>query len=144
MPGVGDFVRSAAAGATVAVVSGALRREIEAGLDGAGLAGVVATVVSAEDVAAGKPDPAGLRLALARLAAGAGPRPRAPWRVTVIEDSRPGLLAARALGAGCVALTTSHPASDLGDADLVWTSFENHQPRELEPLFREVDGRDGV
>ncbi len=142
VPGVREFVRAAADRTRIAVVSGALRREIAAGLRGAGLAGLVTTVVSAEDVSAGKPDPAGLRLALSRLASAAGAE--GPWRAAVIEDSRPGLLAARAFGAGCVALTTSHSARDLRDADLVWASFEGHALEELEPLFREVEPRGGA
>ena len=35
-------------------------------------------------------------------------------------------------------LATAHPAAALAGADLVWDSFEGHQPAELEPLFREV------
>jgi len=141
--GVRAFVREAArAGARVGVVSGALRREIAAGLARAGIGDVVATVVSAEDVGAGKPDPAGYRLAIARLGGEAGARARA----VAIEDSVPGLAAARAAGAGCVLLTTSLPADRLpgggaaggGAGDAVWNSFEGHAPEELRPLFREV------
>jgi beta-phosphoglucomutase len=135
VPGVGAFVRAAGRdGLRVAVVSGALRREIDDGLARARLTGAVATVVSAEDVAAGKPDPSGLRLAVTRLA---GEAARA--RAVVIEDSRPGLAAARALGAGCVAIATSHRPADLAGADLVWTSFAGHRPVEIAPLLHEVD-----
>jgi beta-phosphoglucomutase-like phosphatase (HAD superfamily) len=130
--GVGRFVRAAAATARLAIVSGALRAEVAAGLALAGLTDLVPVVVSAEDVAAGKPDPEGYRLALQRLTDGAA------VRAVVLEDSRPGLAAARALGAGCVAFTTTHPAGELGGADLVWRSFEGHAPAELAPLFRSV------
>jgi HAD superfamily hydrolase (TIGR01509 family) len=136
VPGVREFVRAASAGARIAVVSGALRREIAVGLERAGLADVVACVVSAEDVARPKPDPEGHRRAIAALAGRAG---RA--RAVVVEDSNPGLAAARALGAGCVALTTSHSREDLAGADLVWDSFEGHRPAELSPLLREVVAR---
>jgi len=135
VPGVRDFVRAVAGAARIAVVSGALRREILAGLERAGLADVVACVVSAEDVARNKPDPEGHRRALAALAPAPG-----PVRAVVVEDSAPGLAAARALGAGCVALTTSYTAEDLAGADLVWDSFEGHAPAELAPLLREVAG----
>ncbi len=136
VPGVGAFVREAARRARVAVVSGAARGEIEPGLARAGLAGVVAAVVTSEDVATSKPDPAGLRLALRRL----GGQAAGPWRVAVAEDSLPGLAAARALGAGCLMLATAHPAAALAGADLVWATFEGHRPDELQPLFREVAG----
>jgi beta-phosphoglucomutase-like phosphatase (HAD superfamily) len=134
VPGAGVFVREAAKQRRVAVVSGATRREIALGLERSGLAGAVSVIVTSEDVPTSKPDPAGLRLALARLAA-ATP---GSWRAAVAEDSLPGLGAARALGAGCLMLTTSHPAAALASADLVWTSFLGHHPDEMEPLFREV------
>lgn len=136
VPGVTAFVREAARRARVAVVSGAVRREIEPGLALAGIADVVAAVVTSEDVATSKPDPAGLRLGLRRLGGAA----RGPWRAVVVEDSLPGLEAARALGAGCLMLATAHPAATLAGADLVWPSFEGHHPDELEPLLRGVAG----
>jgi beta-phosphoglucomutase len=121
------------------VVSGAPRGEIALGLERAGITDAVESVVSAEDVALSKPDPAGYRLALSRLAGGAGMR--SGCRAVVVEDSLPGLGAARALGAGCAMLATSHPAERLAAADLVWTSFDGHLPDELLPLLREVEVR---
>jgi HAD superfamily hydrolase (TIGR01509 family) len=135
VPGVEAFVRAAAQVARVAVVSGALRREIVAGLTRAGIAGVIAAVVSAEDVSAGKPDPAGLRLGLARVAGHSS----GGVRTVVVEDSLPGIAAARALGAGCVALTTSRDEQTLASADVVWKTFVGHGVAELSPLFRTVE-----
>jgi len=138
VPGVRRFVREAAARLRVAVVSGALRREIREGLAQAEIVDVVACIVGAEDVTRGKPDPEGHRLALAALTGGGRP-PRA----VVIEDSRPGLAAARALGAGCVLMTTAYAGRDVAGADLVWASFDGHAPGELTRVMREVtvDGR---
>ncbi len=127
VPGVTRFVRLAAERWPVAIASGALRAEIALGLARAGIAGSVATIVGAEDAGVSKPDPAGFRLAATRTGAG---------RAVVIEDSLPGLLAARALGAGCVMLATTHPAGRLAGADRVWESFDGHDPAELEPLFK--------
>jgi beta-phosphoglucomutase len=136
VPGVTAFVREAADHVFVAVVSGALRSEIETGLRKAHLQDVVRLIVSAEDVTTTKPDPEGFRLALARLAA---LRPGRAWRVAVIEDSLPGLAAARAIGAGCLMLTTSYDAGTLAGADLTWDTFEGHAPRELQSLWRPVE-----
>ncbi len=107
--------------------------EIRAGLAHAGVADVVECVVAAEDVVHGKPDPEGHRTALARLA-----KRGATLRAVVVEDSRPGLEAARALGAGSVMLTTGFGGGDQAGADLVWKSFDGHTPGELEPLMREI------
>ena len=134
VPGAAAFVRDAARRWPVAVVSGASRREIALGLSLAGLADVVREIVTCDDVPTSKPDPAGFRLAFARLA-GAAP---GPHRAAVVEDSLPGLAAARAFGAGCLMLATAHARATLAGADLVWASFEGHHPAELEPLFREV------
>ena len=132
--GAAAFVREAARRWPIAVVSGAPRREVALGLSLAGIADVVSAVIASEDVPTSKPDPTGFRLALARLAAAE----LAPCRAAVVEDSLPGFAAARALGAGCLMIATTHPAATLAGADLVWTSFVGHHPAELEPLFREV------
>jgi beta-phosphoglucomutase len=140
VPGVARFVRQAACAGPVAVVSGALRAEITAGLARGELADAVAIVVAQEDVAVSKPDPAAYRLALSRLAIA---HPRERWRVCVVEDSLPGLAAARALGAGCVMLTTAHAKEALAGADLVWDSFEEHTPADLGPYWRAVEAPRG-
>lgn len=137
VPGVTRFVREAARRARVAVVSGALRGEIETGLARAQIADAVAVIVSADDLPTTKPDPAGFRLALARLAERFGDHGR-PWHAVIVEDSLPGLAAARALGAGCLMLATSHTPNQLRGADLVWRDFEGHAPAELTALWREV------
>src|SRR5918998_1941524 len=60
VPGAADFVETAALeGLQLAIVSGALRREIELVLDLAGLRPHFAAIVAAEDVTACKPDPGG-------------------------------------------------------------------------------------
>ena len=61
-PGVRDFVATAAARAPLAIVSGALRPEIAGVLERAGLDRFFASIVSVEDVPAGKPDPRRARL----------------------------------------------------------------------------------
>lgn len=135
VPGVAEFVFAAARSAKIAVVSGAIRSEIVAGLEHAGLTGLVQVIVSAEDVPASKPDPAGFALGLRRLRALHG---GAKWRAVAIEDSLRGLQAARGVGAGCVMLTTSFKPSELLAADRVWFDFLDHTPAELDPVWREV------
>lgn len=121
-PGVGEFVREASRAVPLAIASGALREEITAILEGAGLAACFATIVSAEDVIHGKPDPEAFLLAARRLAE---VRPEiSPQGCLVIEDSIAGVEAARRAGMHCVAVTNSYPASALGGADLVIASLE--------------------
>ncbi len=125
VPGAEEFIESAALdGFQLAIVSGALRREIELVLDLAGLRPHFSEIVAAEDVSACKPDPEGYNVARAALAV-------APRRCMVIEDSLPGLAAARAAGLRCVMLSTSHGEGAWTDADLVWPDFSGHDPSEL-------------
>jgi mannitol-1-/sugar-/sorbitol-6-phosphatase len=78
-----------------AVVTTADRRLADARLAAAGIA--VPVLVTAEDVAAGKPDPEGYLLAAQRLGV-------APQRCLVVEDTATGLAAGRAAGALTAAL----------------------------------------
>ena len=102
VPGAADFIENAALdGFQLAIVSGALRSEIELVLELAGLRPHFAEIIAAEDVAACKPDPQGYERAREALEL-------APNRCVVIEDSIPGLAAARAAGLRCAMLSTSH------------------------------------
>jgi HAD superfamily hydrolase (TIGR01509 family) len=129
-PGVPAFVRDAAGRVPLAIASGALRHEIELILGQAGLADCFAAIVSAEDVREGKPSPEGFLLALARLPA----RPRAE-QCLAIEDSQPGVEAARRAGMRCVAVTSSYPAEALGAADRVVGSLGELGWDDLAALF---------
>ena len=122
VPGAAEFIESAALdGFQLAIVSGALRREIELVLDLAGLRPHFTEIVAAEDVSACKPDPQGYNRARAALEL-------APTRCMVIEDSLPGLAAARAAGLRCAMLATSHGEDACAGADLVWRDFTGHGP----------------
>jgi beta-phosphoglucomutase len=125
VPGAADFVENAALdGFQLAVVSGALRSEVELVLELAGLRPHFAEIVAAEDVSACKPDPHGYNRARQMLDIPAG-------RCVVIEDSLPGLAAAHAAGLRCTMLTTSHPEDACADAEMVWRDFMGHDAAEL-------------
>jgi beta-phosphoglucomutase len=125
VPGVADFIENAALdGFQLAIVSGALRSEIDLVLQLSGLRAHFAEIVAAEDVGACKPDPQGFNRAREKLELPSK-------RCVVVEDSIPGLNAARAAGLRCAVLATSHPEDILSDADLVWRDFVGHDPNEL-------------
>jgi HAD superfamily hydrolase (TIGR01509 family) len=125
VPGAAEFIENAALdGFQLAIVSGALRSEIDLILDLAGLRPHFAEIVAAEDVGLCKPDPQGYNRAREMLEL-------ASRRCVVIEDSLPGLTAARAAGLRCAMLTTSHPEDAFGEADIVWRDFVGHDPADL-------------
>jgi beta-phosphoglucomutase len=116
-PGAETLVRDAAAQVPLAIGSGALRGEIESILESAGLRGAFAAIVSAEDVAHGKPAPDTYLQACAALA---GRVPGlVPGECTVVEDSPDGVEAARRAGMRCLAVCHSAPAARLHAADVV-------------------------
>ena len=108
---VREAVLAAAGRARLAVVSGAVRTEVETVLGSAGL-DVFDTIVSAEDVGRGKPDPEGYLLALDQLGVTAE-------GATAIEDAPPGVSAAKAAGLRCVAVLGTAPRERLHEADEV-------------------------
>ena len=73
-----------------------------------------------------KPDPQGYLAGLASLDV-------VPERCVIVEDSLPGLAAARSAGIRCAMLTTSHDDETCAEADLVWRDFTGHEPAELWP-----------
>jgi beta-phosphoglucomutase len=132
-PGVREFVRAAAARVPLAIASGALRHEIELIVAHAGLADAFAALVSAEDVRAGKPSPEGF-LRACDLLRGRVPD-LVPAACLVVEDSRAGVEGARRAGMRCLAVTNSHRAEELADADLVVPSLADLQWERLTSLF---------
>ncbi|MWA09567.1 HAD family hydrolase [Streptomyces sp. BA2] len=91
------------AGVPMAVASGSSRAAIEAILSGTGLDALLTTVVSADEVAHGKPAPDVFLAAAALLGAD-------PADCVVLEDAAPGATAAHAAGMRCIAIpyVTAH------------------------------------
>jgi len=73
-------------------------------------------LVTGDDVAHGKPAPDCYRLGAERLG-------QAPAACLAFEDAPAGIAAARGAGARVVALTTTHPAHQLAEADAVVPDF---------------------
>ena len=105
-------VRYAAERVPVAVVSGAARTEIEPVLAAAGLTEFIITIVPAEEVWAGKPDPDGYLEALERIDGDI----RAE-EVLVLEDTEAGVASAKAAGMRCIAVLGTLAPDRLAQAD---------------------------
>ncbi len=132
-PGVRELVREAASRHRLAIVSGALRNEIEYILECAGIRKEFEHITSAEDVRRGKPDPEPFVHALASL--NRLPRPGqdrlSPDDCLVIEDSIPGIRAAHAAGMKVLAVANTHTVQDLHEADALTQSLADVQLPEL-------------
>jgi len=109
LPGAAALVRGAARCWPLAICSGAKRPEIEHLLATAGMLPHFPIIVTSDEVATSKPDPAGYLLTLERLRAD---RPELTADAClVIEDSVQGITAARRAGMRVLAVA-SHPAAE--------------------------------
>jgi beta-phosphoglucomutase len=103
-------VRFAAEQLPVAVVSAALRAEIDPVLENSGLRDAFSLVLSQDDVTRGKPDPQPYLLAAERLGVD-------PVELLVFEDTDVGVASAKAAGAYVVGLTRTLGAERMAAAD---------------------------
>lgn len=112
-PGAVNLVRAASAAGPTGLCSGARRWEIDTIIGGLGITPCFSAIVSADDVAKSKPDPACYLLAARRLGAGAG-------GCVAVEDTVTGASAAREAGMRVVGVCHTVGASALaGVAHLV-------------------------
>ena len=133
-PGVVDFIRTAAARFPLAVASGALANEIDLILRHAGVRDCFNAVVSAGDVANGKPHPEPFIKALSFINTSLE-APIQPGECLVIEDSLHGVQAARLAGMRCLAVTNSYDGSLLWEADIIAASLADISLEQIEALF---------
>lgn len=135
-PAVPEFVMALSQRYPLAVASGARRHELETLLEAAGIRHFFETIVSADDVSKGKPDPESFLKAVEWLNA-SGKRNTAirPEECVVIEDSRDGVRSAHAAGMKVIAVATSYPTFELSAADLVVPSLSALRVSQVEDLF---------
>jgi beta-phosphoglucomutase len=136
--GAADLVRRMHRAGPIAVVSGALRDEIELGLGALGVRDLVSYVVSAEDTRASKPDPEGYLLASRWLIEQTGQT--GTTDVLVVEDSLSGIGAAKLAKLSCLAVAHSYPRSELlaAGADEAVAHIADVTDAVLEDLYRRI------
>lgn len=132
-PGAADLVRGLAPRLHLGVVSGALRDEVEGALAQEGLRAAFKVLVTAEDVAASKPDPEGYRRAIEGLNSAPPPPDRLlhPHEVLAIEDTRAGIQAARTAGLATLAVAHTYRLDELREADRAVASIRDVSIEEL-------------
>src|SRR5213083_2153897 len=122
-PGIEDFIKRAAGRYRLAIVSGALRHEIELILEAVSLRSSFEHITAAEDIRNGKPDPEGYLHALRTLNRGAAVQAS---DCLVIEDTVAGIQAAHAAGMRCLAIANTFPAEQLSAADAVTPTLKEY------------------
>lgn len=126
VPGVLDLIRGLEKKYYLAVVSGALRREIDMMLKRGKVRDFFSAVVAAEDIEHGKPNPEGFDKAMQLLNRDsvASADLLLPGECLVIEDSIWGIEAATAAGMPAIAVTTSFMPSALPGAKAYLKDFQ--------------------
>ena len=137
VPGVIEFIRQVSEKYFLGIVSGALRQEIEVWLKRGKIYPLFQTVVAAEDITDGKPNPEGYYKAVSLINRDSVPSSEMilPPECLVIEDSKWGIEAAHAAGMKCLALATSYPRTAFKDADWVVESYAEINLSEIEKDF---------
>jgi len=115
--GLPELVRALAGqGTRLALASGSERPIVDAVLAMAELEEQFPVRVTGSDIERGKPEPDIFLRAAALLRVN-------PEACVVIEDSKPGVTAARAAGMRVIAITNTHPTAELGAADQVVSDY---------------------
>ncbi len=127
LPGAVEAVQRLAEHWPLGLASSSNREVIDAVLEAAGMAKYFRATVSSEEVEHGKPAPDVYLEAARRLGV-------EPSRCAAVEDSRNGILSARAAGMRVIAIPNAHypPSQDvLSEADLVLDSLDELTPERL-------------
>ena len=123
-PGVVEIVPRLSSRYPLAIVSGALRKEIELVLRLGKIREYFRVIIAAEDTSACKPDPEGYLKALAVLNSNPPEQKLIqPDECLVIEDSVAGVTAAKRAGMRCLAVTNSYREEELKAADWIVPSL---------------------
>ena len=128
-PGAKASIEQLAACFPMGIASGALHHEIVAILRAAGLLERFRVIVAADDVAATKPAPEPYLTAAGRLGI-------PPSACVAIEDSAPGLEAARSAGMRTIGVTTTSSRQALASADRIVAGLHEVSPELVAALGR--------
>jgi beta-phosphoglucomutase len=124
-----------AEGVPLALCTGATHRDVNAILHKVSGLDVFDIIVTADEVAASKPDPTCYRLALEKLWRAHPARTIQPSRVLAIEDSPWGIEAAKGAGLRVAGVESSYTAPRLHKADFTLPSLTGVTPQLLNSLM---------
>ncbi len=133
-PGVIDTIQRLSVSYPIALVSGALRSEIELVLDTIEIRDCFCFIVAAEDTSHSKPHPEGYLKAFDLMRGHI--KDLQPLECLVIEDTVAGIEAAKKSGMICMAVANSYLESELRTADWVRANLVGFEIREAEQYVK--------
>lgn len=134
-PGVLSFIRAARGRVPLALCTGALYRDVMPFLKRFGISRAFATMVTADDVAEGKPSPRCYLLALSRLALVMKEEMK-PSRCVAIEDTPAGIVAAKRAGLRIIAVQNTYSKRQLTGAWKIVSSLRGLTPARVRVLLQ--------
>lgn len=144
-PGIENFVRKMAQEFALGIVSMGRREEIEHVLERSGLRSCFSVIISGSDVTNCKPDPECYRTGFARIDAartGLNHLPMTHGECVVIEDSPPGVQAAKSADLPTLAVVNTVSAMELraAGADAIAHDLNDWMPDSMQRVFaRSID-----
>jgi len=132
--GAVDLIRQLSGRTPLALCSGALLSDIEPVLGMLAIPDAFDCIVTADDVAASKPDPASYLLAIQKLQHLFPSQQILPAHAVAIEDTPAGISSAKGAGLKVLSVTNSYPAAELLTADRVVDSLSAITLEDLQQL----------
>jgi len=124
VPGGRELIHALHGHTRLGIVTGSTGRQLQIAIAQLGVADVLQTAISEDDITKSKPDPQGYLMAIERLGA-------RPERTIIFEDSEAGIAAGKAAGCTVVAVgCTNHFQQDQSAADA-----HVHDLREVDPAW---------
>ena len=134
LPGAVELINNLAEKIPVALCSGARKADIDLIINGLNIRQSFSAIITAEDTAVSKPDPAPYRKAWETLSK-KFPQLTDPSTAVAIEDTAAGIKSAKGAGLRTLAVTNSYPAEKLSSADAVVNSLAGLTLEKLQLLF---------
>jgi beta-phosphoglucomutase len=137
LPGAEEFVRSLWRHCPLGICSGALREEIEAMLEGVSLRDCFTSIIAAEDVEVGKPDPRGYVKGMKELAAKTK-RELKPGDCLVVEDAPKVIARVKREGFATLGVATTTSLEKLAEADYAVASLHLDEVKKKVAALRAI------
>lgn len=130
-PGVIKLINSLSNNFVLALTSSSTRKEVDLIINEFGIKDNFKITISANDVKKGKPDPEPYIVTAEKIGL-------KPEECAVIEDSRSGVISAKAAGCYCIGITTTHSEEDLAEADIIVNDFKSINSNLIKKLAKKA------
>ena len=130
-PGVIKLINILSNDFVLALTSSSTREEVNLVINKFGINDKFKITISAEDINKGKPNPEPYTITAKKIGL-------KPEECAVIEDSKSGVISAKAAGCYCIGITTTHSEEDLAEADIIVNDFKSINSNLIKKLAKKA------